>query len=386
MQELRSRGGGLTAAAGRIGPWLGLAVLPVLMFCLVVIGAAVHGTLGMDFVGSLLHGGRAILDGDAPYHPERIQRILEHLHRPVTPAIEETAYPPIALLAISPLALVPQWLAILIVTVIWSVLPALALRSLGVTDWRCYGAAYLSLPVIHAISLGNTAPVILLCLALCWRWRDHALRCGLALAVMLSVKLIAFPLLVWLVATRRFRAAAAAVAFAIGLSLPAWLLVGFDQVHAYASVLRGLSTLQQDGGYSISSFAWQLGLPGYATALTVAVTALLLVGVWRARKSDDGRAFALATLATLAALPILHQLYFALLLVPIAISSPGFSRRWLLLLPFWVFPYEATSGRPLGLVLAALVVGIYLASWKMIPSAVRDPLVMVLTPWRRPTL
>ena len=28
----------------------------------------------------------------------------------------------------------------------------------------------------------------------------------------------------------------------------------------------------------------------------------------------------------------------------------------------------------------------YLASWKMIPSAVRDPLVMVLTPWRRPTL
>ena len=157
-------------------------------------------------------------------------------------------------------------------------------------------------------------------------------------------------------------------------------------MHAYASVLRGLSTAQQDGGYSISSFAWQLGLANYATALTVAVTALLLVGVWRARKSDDGRAFALATLATLAALPILHQLYFGLLLVPIAISSPGFSRRWLLLLPFWIFPYEATSGRPLGLVLAALVVGIYLASWKMIPSAVRDPLVMVLTPWRRPTL
>ena len=92
------------------------------------------------------------------------------------------------------------------------------------------------------------------------------------------------------------------------------------------------------------------------------------------------------TLATLACLPIVHQLYYALLLVPIAIASPSFSWRWLLLLPFWIFPYEATSGRPLGLVLAALVVGAYFASWKMIPSAVRDPLVMVLTPWRRPTL
>ena len=385
MQRVRS-GGGLTAAAVRVGPCLGLGLLPVLMFFLIVVGAALQGTLGMDFVGSLLHGGRAILDGDAPYHPERVERILLSLHRPVTPAIEETAYPPIALLLISPLALVPQWLAITVVTVIWSVLPALALRSLGVSDWRCYGAAYLSLPVIHGVSLGNTAPVIFLCLALCWRWREHALRCGLALAIMLSVKLIAFPLLLWLVATRRFRAAGAALLISAGISLPAWLLVGFDQVHAYASVLRGLSKAQQDGGYSIGSFAYSLGLADYATALTIAATGLLLVGVWRARAAADGRAFALATLATLAALPIVHQLYFSLLLVPIAIAGPRFSWRWLLLVPFWLFPFEATSGRPLGLILAALVVLGYFASWKMIPRAVLDPLVMVLTPWRRPTL
>jgi Glycosyltransferase family 87 len=351
----------MTVAVRHLGRALGLGVLPAVLLGVIVAGAARNGTLGMDFVGGLLHGARAIAESQAPYHPARIQRIVQSMHPPVTPPIEETSYPPIALLGVIPLAFVPYWLAIAISTLIVGILPALALRVLGVSDWRCFGATYLSLPVMHAIMLGNTMPLMMLCLALCWRWRNHAVRCAAALAVMLAVKLIAFPLLVWLVVTRRVRAAGAATVIAVGVSLAAWEVIGFDQVRPYGLVLRGLAQAQQDGGYSLSSVAYGFGLADHATTLVIGVTALVLCGLWRLRGSSD-RAFALATMASLTALPIVHQVYFALLLVPIAVVGPRFSWRWLVLLPFWLFPYESTAGHTLGFALTAVVVVGYLCA------------------------
>ena len=44
---------------------------------------------------------------------------------------------------------------------------------LGVTDWRCYGAADLSAPVLHDVRLGAPAPLLALHRPLAWRWRDR---------------------------------------------------------------------------------------------------------------------------------------------------------------------------------------------------------------------
>ncbi len=353
---------GLTLAARRLACPLALGLLPVVVMSVIIVAAALAGTLGMDFTGGVLHGSHATLHGHTPYHPEHFELIAESAHTQRSPVIEETSMPPAALLAATPLALLPSWWAIAAATVLAFVLPALTLLILDVSDWRCYGAMYLSLPIVHSISLGNTTPLVMLCLALCWRWRDHAVRCGAALAVVLSFKLIGLPLLVWLVARRRRGAAGIAVLVTAGVNLAAWAIVGFDEVRPYQSVLSGLTRAQQDSSYLPGAVAYNLGLAAHQQALVVAVAGLLLLGVWRVsrRVADDARTFALVVLATLALMPFVHQLYFALLLVPIAIARPRFGWSWLLLLPFWLYPYEGTGGLTRGFVLAGLILAAYI--------------------------
>ena len=53
---------------------------------------------------------------------------------------------------------------------------AATLAVLGVRDWRCYGAAYLSIAVLHDIRLGALTPLLALGLALVWRWRERGAR------------------------------------------------------------------------------------------------------------------------------------------------------------------------------------------------------------------
>jgi hypothetical protein len=82
-----------------------------------------------------------------------------------------------------------------------------ALRILGVQDWRCYGVALISAPAINSIALGTLTSFLLLGTALCWRYRDNPAAAGVATAVTALLKLFLWPLGVWLLVTRRWRAA-----------------------------------------------------------------------------------------------------------------------------------------------------------------------------------
>ena len=84
--------------------------------------------------------------------------------------------------------------------------------SLGVRDWRCHVLAVTSPVVVHGLYYGNLTIVLVLPLALAWRYRDRARLAGLALGAAVAAKLFVWPLVVWLLLTRRFRAAAWAVA------------------------------------------------------------------------------------------------------------------------------------------------------------------------------
>ena len=53
-----------------------------------------------------------------------------------------------------------------------------ALWSLGVRDWRCYGAVFLSRPTIDAILTGTVSPLLLLGVALLWRYRNRTYAAG----------------------------------------------------------------------------------------------------------------------------------------------------------------------------------------------------------------
>ena len=83
--------------------------------------------------------------------------------------------PPVAILLI-PLGALPFPLAAAIITVVLIAAVAATLAVLGVRDWRCYGAAYLSIAVLHDIRLGALTPLLALGLALVWRWRDAGAR------------------------------------------------------------------------------------------------------------------------------------------------------------------------------------------------------------------
>ena len=77
-----------------------------------------------------------------------------------------------------PLGLLPFPLAAALMTVVLLAAVAGTLWLLDVRDWRCYGAAYLAIPVLHDVRLGALTPLLALGVALAWRWRDRAARCS----------------------------------------------------------------------------------------------------------------------------------------------------------------------------------------------------------------
>ena len=120
---------------------------------------------------------------------------------------------------------------------------------------------------------------------------------GLALGAAVAAKLFVWPLVVWLLLTRRFRAAAWAAGSAVVLVLGAWALIGFEGLRDYPTLLRAVQDVYAVRSLSVSTVA---GAPRRARRRRrrdrrrVAGIALHRVAAWLARRTDgDRRAFAL---------------------------------------------------------------------------------------------
>ena len=80
---------------------------------------------------------------------------------------------------------------------------------LGVRDWRCLVlAADVTGRRARALLRKPHDVLLLLPLALAWRYRDRRWIAGIAVGAAVAAKLFVWPLVVWLLLTRRFRAAA----------------------------------------------------------------------------------------------------------------------------------------------------------------------------------
>jgi hypothetical protein len=214
-----------------------------------------------------------------------------------------------------------------------------ALRVLGVRDWRCYGIAILTGPVISAIQTANLTLPLLVALAAIWALRGRAILPGLVLALTLATKLFLWPVFVWLVATRRYRAAIASAATTAALVSGGWALIGFGGLRDYPALLRVLAESLEHDSYTIFALAADLGAPDLlARGVAIAVGMATLLGCWTlGRRGDEPRSFTLAILASLLLTPIIWLHYFALLLVPIAIVHKRLSLLWATPLLFWLF-------------------------------------------------
>jgi hypothetical protein len=202
--------------------------------------------------------------------------------------------------------------------------------------------------------------------ALAWRHRDRARYVGPSLGLSLAAKIIVWPLLVWLAATRRF--VAAALSLAVGLTTVAitWAAIGFDGLREYPSVLGRLQEIEEPDGYTVYALALDLGVPaGVARVMGLALALGLLAGaVVAGRRGDDRRAFVLAIAAALAATPIVWLHYFALLLVAVAVAQPRLGPAWFV--PLLMYASTGTGNgttlqTAVTIAAAALTVGLALA-------------------------
>src|SRR5204862_3919524 len=119
------------------------------------------------------------LDGRNPYPPPTAAGVAPG---------DRFVYPPPVALLLVPFSLLPFPLAAVLITVVLIAAVSATLAVLGVRDWRCSGAAYLSVAVLHDIRLGALTPLLALGLALVWRWRASA-RAVVPLALIVVAKL-----------------------------------------------------------------------------------------------------------------------------------------------------------------------------------------------------
>lgn len=220
-----------------------------------------------------------------------------------------------------------------------------ALLALDVRDWRCYPVALLYPPTLENLEYGAVGPVLVLLVALGWRYRERVAAAGPAVGAAVVLKVFLWPLLVWLAAGRRLHAAIAASAVALVAALGSWAVIGFAGLGDYPELLRSLSELEAESSYSAFALLRAAGAPELlARGLVVLAAGGLLVLAWRAARDPwdtarerDRRSLTLALAAGLVLSPIVWLHYLVLLVVPIALARPRLSALWLAPLVLTVF-------------------------------------------------
>ncbi len=340
---------GLWVAGERTVGRVALGVLLVLTFWWWYV-LAVQGSPGdwaFDF-RQFWQGANDVVNGVSPYPSAALLGTAgDHLDPEGIREVFRFPYPAGAAVALAPLGLLGFHTAAAVWSALLTVSLLLAVWILGVRDWRVLAVVISSAPVITAVRLGTLTPVLILLLAVAWRWRDRRWVVGGSLALAILLKLFLWPLVVWLAATRRWAAAAFAAALAAGATLAAWAAIGFDGLADYPELLRHLSDVVADRGFSFVALGVEAGLPrGVADALPWLVGLVLLAGVVAIarRKGGDRNAFSLAIIAAAALTPIVWLHYFALLVVPLALARPRISWAWGFMWIFWLIPAQENEG------------------------------------------
>jgi hypothetical protein len=288
------------------------AAIPMVVFLIV---AARHGILANDFSQAYLPAARAVLHGASPFqaHPVPPFRFI---------------YPPIAAFLVVPLTV----FSVAAAEVIWvGLLAACApatLWVLGVRDVRCYAVILFWLPVFSAIQTGNLSLPLAFGVAILWRCRERTLIVVLVAALMVAVKIFLFPLLIFVLAARGRRIAAATVGLTGLLVVAPWAALGFAGLAGFPRLVRAAGEVERAHSYTVQAvtgpmFGWHV-----ATALAI-VSGLGLALI--AYRSPDLRVSLVAAIAaSLAMTPTVSLHYLALLLPIVALAAPTLELIWLL--------------------------------------------------------
>jgi alpha-1,2-mannosyltransferase len=282
---------------------------------------------------------------------------LAQLNGPYAPQGQDGfLYPPpfaalmIPLVALTPDARVAEWfwsafgIAIVVVTVL-----ALArserlgerfsmLRGHG--RWLLVAAVFAFPPVIGELSIGNVHLLLLALFTLAWlgiRRGDLTgdAMAGIGLGVAALIKVFPGVLLLWLVATRRYRAAVAMVAAAAALVVVTLPFTGIEPWLQYPRVLGNLSAVY-DTTDTISPAIWLAPYLGFTTSRWLVLAIGVAVVGWAAlrggREAVPAISFATAVVVAVLIAPNVFHHYLAILVLPMILGlAAGIPLPWLAL-------------------------------------------------------
>jgi hypothetical protein len=326
----------------------------------VLVGAALDHRFALDFRRAFLPAAHAVLHGASPYSAIGSRALAEG------PAF---LYPPLGAYLLAPFTVLPPVVAeVLAVLLAAATIPA-TLLLLGVRDWRCYAVSFIWWPAIIGLQTAQFTLPMLLGLAVAWRFRNRRLVVAVALGLVVALKLFFWPLLVWLVATRRYRAAALATLTSLTLVLVPWAGIGFAGLRGYPRLLSTVLNYEGPRSYSLAALI-HAAVSSWTAAVgveTVVGGVILGLALYAGRRGRDRDAFALAIVAVLVLTPLLEMHYLAALLVIVALYRPRFGIVWLAPLVIWGLParfagsvYEVAFV----LVIFAATVGLAMTDWR----------------------
>jgi alpha-1,2-mannosyltransferase len=362
---LRPTNDGVRLAFTRVaGPFF-LGILPLSLLAQIVVTSG--SGFGFDF-HVFWQAGRDFESGTSPYPTHEVGVIA---------ARENFVYPAWVAAAFAPLGLLPYSVAVVLFSGIVLGSAALTLYVLGIRDWRCYGAVFVAVPMLSSFYLGTLSPLLMLALAVLWRYRDDRRFAIPVLAVLVAAKLFLWPLLVYFAATRRTKTALLACLAGLGATALARARLGYTGLVDYPGLLRLVVRVEEPDGYSLTSLGAALGVPRPVAniAALAAGAAVLAASVAIARRAGGGRkAFVLTLAAALLFSPILWSHYLLLLFVPLALARPRFSPLWLCIV--WMPPdnRHSTAVVILGvLATAILIAGCLRPARETAPAAIVIP-------------
>jgi alpha-1,2-mannosyltransferase len=311
---------------------LGQAALPIVALIsfagsLAATLAVAGDTLGFDFLA--YHAAAARLVDGLPLYDMSFTE---------TGGFGLFYYPPTFAPLILPFGLLAPttatWLWIAISVVAFLVGVAVLPVSRGVRWWVVLLAG-LSFPFVYAVKLGQVGPLLFLLMAIGWRWLDDPQRLGVSGALGAAVKLQPGLVLVWAVATRRFRAVVVGGVALVVLAIAATVLAGPGSWSDFLTLVRTVSDpITTPHNFTPGAVAYQLGAGApLSTAIQAANTVAVLVAIAVAVRWTSAEAsYLVVVVASQLLSPILWDHYAMLLLLPVAyLMSAG--RWWAGLIP-----------------------------------------------------
>ena len=239
-------------------------------------------------------------------------------------------YPPLLAELLLPLGALPFLVAAALFVAASALALVAALWLLGVRDWRCYGVAFLWLPVLHGLRLGTLTPFLVLLLA--------AARPALT-TLAATLKLFVWPVAALEAVRRPLRVALTGAALLLG----SWAAIGFSGLRAYPSLLRSTQHVWERDGYGLAAVATHAGVPGALTDALLVAAGAAAIAVLLRLEARDALAGAVAVACLVSPVSWLH--YSTLLLVPLALFRPRLHWSWLLPLLLWATPAEEADGK-----------------------------------------